>query len=172
MKEIIINDSHLIEDDMDDKVIRVKALIFNSNGEILLVHNNNTYQFPGGHKKSNESIDDTILREIKEEIGIDLEIKERPFLCISTYDDNYFDTGKKVLNSIYYYRFFTDLTPNFKETSYDDLELESDFNLYYLKFDELDTFLKKCINRNNIDKKIAREMLQVVVEYREIFGGE
>lgn len=172
MKEIIINDSHLTEDEMDDKVIRVKALIFNSKGEILLAHNNNTYQFPGGHKKSDESIDDSILREIKEEIGIDLEIKERPFLCISTYDDNYFDTGKKVLNSIYYYRFLTDLTPNFKETSYDDLELESEFNLFYLKFDEIENFLNKCINKNEIDKKIAREMLQVVVEYREIFGGE
>ena len=172
MKEIIINDSHLNEDEMVDKVIRVKALIFNSDGEILLVHNNNTYQFPGGHKKSEESIDDTIHREIKEEIGIDLEIEERPFLCISTYDDNYFGTGKKVLNSIYYYRFFTDLTPNFKETSYDDLELESDFNLYYLKFDELDNFLNKCISNNSIDNKIAREMLQVVVEYKKIFGGE
>jgi len=172
MKEIIINDSHLKEEEMDDKVIRVKALIFNSKGEILLAHNNNTYQFPGGHKKNDENIDDCILREIKEEIGIDLKIEERPFLCISTYDDNYFSTGKKVLNSIYYYRFFTDLTPNFKETSYDDLELESDFNLYYLSFDELDHFLKKSISENKIDKKIAREMLQVVVEYKEIFGGE
>ena len=113
MKEIVINDHHLTDDDIEMKVVRVKALILNSKGKILLAHNNNTYQFPGGHKDDDEEMDDCIIREIKEETGMDLEVTERPFLCIETYDNDYFGTGKKVLNIIYYYRFFTDEVPNF-----------------------------------------------------------
>ena len=110
----MFNDYLLEDNDIEIEVVRVKALIINSSGKILLAYNNYTYQFPGGHKEENESMDDCILREIKEEIGISLKIKEEPFLCISTYDNDYFGTGRKVLNNIYYYRFFTDEVSNFE----------------------------------------------------------
>ncbi len=169
MKEIIINDYHLTDDDMEEKVIRVKALIINSSGKILIAHNNNTYQFPGGHKEDNETMDECIIREIKEETGISLKVIERPFLCISTYDHNYFNTGRKVLNSIYYYRFFTDEVPNFNETRYDGLELATEFNLFYLSFSGLGDFLREKSEAGEMDPKIAREMLYVVDEYNQLF---
>jgi len=161
----------LNDKDIEMKVVRVKALIINSSGKILIAHNNNTYQFPGGHKEENEDMDKCILREIKEEIGISLEIKEAPFLCISTYDNNYFGTAKKVLNEIYYYRFFTDEIPNFSETHYDELELVTQFNLYYIHFRYLKDFLLKSIEDGTTDSAIGREMLCVVDEYNKIFGG-
>ncbi len=167
MKEIIINDNQLKNEDIEMEVIRVKGLILNSKGKILLAHNNNTYQFPGGHKEDNETKDECMLREIKDETGIQLEIKEPPFLCIKTYDADYFGTGKKVLNSIYYYRFFTDEAPNFSKTHYDELELASDFNLYYISFNQLKSFLQK--NINEMDPKIAREMIHVIDVYNEVF---
>ncbi len=162
MKKIIINDDHLKDTDVEMRVIRVKGFILNSKNKILLAHNNNTYQFPGGHLEDNEDMDDCIIREIMEETGIFLEVKEEPFLCIKTYDNNYFNTGRKVLNSIYYYRFFTDEVPNFEETHYDSLELESDFNLFYLNFDGLESFLQKHMSSGEIDPKIGREMLHVM----------
>ena len=172
MKEIIINDYHLTDDEMEEKVIRVKALIINSSGKILIAHNNNTYQFPGGHKEDNETMDECIIREIKEETGITLKVIERPFLCISTYDHNYFNTGRKVLNSIYYYRFFTDEVPNLLETRYDELELATDFNLFYLNFNDLESFLQKQISVGEVDSKIGREMIHVVEEYHNLFPNE
>ncbi len=172
MKEIIINDHTLDESEMEKKVTRVKGLIINSQGKILLAHNNNTYQFPGGHTEKNETRDECIIREIKEETGIQLEIKEPPFLCITTYDNNYFGTGKKVINSIYYYRFFTDEEPDYSKTHYDELELATDFNLFYIKFTKLKSFLQKSQKNGSIDKKIAREMLYVLDEYREIYQKE
>ena len=171
MKEIIFNDYQLQDSDMEDSVVRVKGLIINSRGKILLAHNNNTYQFPGGHVDDGETNDECIVREIKEETGIDVEIKEQPFLCIKTYDNNYFGTGKKVLNSIYYYRFFTDDMPNFQETHYDELELATDFNLFYVVFADLENFLKKSIDDGMIDPNIGREMIQVYQIYNDQFGG-
>ena len=77
---------------------------------------------------------------------------------------------RKVLNSIYYYRFFTDQEPNFSETHYDELELSTDFNLFYINFKDLDSFLLKNINSGDIDAKIGREMLYVVDVYRQLFN--
>lgn len=172
MKEIIINDNNLIDNDIERVVVRVKGLIINSRGQILLAHNNNTYQFPGGHMEDDETMDECIIREIKDETGIKLEVTEKPFLCITTYDSNYFNTGRKVKNSIYYYRFFSDDVPNYEETHYDELELKSDFNLFYVNFSNLDLFLKKCINDGSIDRNIGREMLHVFEIYNEVFNGE
>ena len=171
MKEIIINDYNLTDEDMEDKVVRVKGLIINSKGKILLAHNNNTYQFPGGHLEDDEDMDECILREVKEETGIDVKLEEEPFLCIKTYDNDYFGTGKKVLNSIYYYRFLTDDMPNFQETHYDELELATDFNLFYVVFADLENFLKKSIDDGMIDPNIGREMIHVVQIYHDLYGG-
>lgn len=171
MKKIIINDNNLTDNDIEMIVVRVKALILNSNGKILLAHNNNTYQFPGGHLDDCETMNQCVVREIKEETGIDVELTEDAFLCISTYDNNYFGSGKKVLNNIYYFRVFTDELPNFNETHYDALELATDFDLFYVYFSDLENFLKKCMDDDSIDKNIGREMLHVVHEYNEIFGG-
>lgn len=171
MKEFVINDDNLKEEDIEMKVIRVKALILNSKGNILLAYNNNTYQFPGGHVDENEEIDECMKREIREEVGIDVEINEDPFLCIETYDNNYFGTGKKVLNTIYYYKIFTDLEPDLSKTKYDELELKTEFNLFYVDFKGLEEFLNSKIDTNEIDPKIAREMIHVVKEYNKIYGG-
>ena len=171
MKTIVINDFDLRDEDMLQVVVRVKGLLINSSGKILLAHNNDTYQFPGGHKEDEESIDECILREILEETGIELNIQEAPFLCIKTYDNNYFGTGKRVINYVYYYRFFTDDIPCFEKTHYDELELASEFNLFYVDFSDLKNFLTKNLEIGKIDEKICREMLIVADEYSHLFGG-
>lgn len=172
MKEIIFNENNLEESSIEKTVIRVKGLIINSHGKILLAHNNNTYQFPGGHLDDNEKMDDCIIREIREETGIHVIVKEEPFLCIKTYDNDYFGTGKKVLNQIYYYRFFTDELPNYEETHFDELELATDFDLFYIEFSDLKKFLMKCIDNDKIDVNIGNEMIHVVDTYNELFGGK
>ncbi len=171
MKQIIFNDNNLTDNDIELKVVRVKALMINSNGKILLAHNNNTYQFPGGHPEENESKKDCLIREVMEETGIELNVDEEPFLCITTYDNNYFGSGKKVLNSIYYYRTFTDSLPDLSKTHYDELELATDFNLYYVNFNTLEKFLKNAIENGSIDVNIAKEMINVVDVYHEVYGG-
>lgn len=170
MKKIVINDNNISDSEIESKVIRVKGLIINSQGKILLAHNNNTYQFPGGHLEDYEDMDHCIIREIKEETGIDVKLKETAFLCIETYDNNYFGTGKKVLNTIYYYRFFTDDMPNFNETHYDELELATDFNLFYVNFDDLENFLKKNMDDGMLDLAIGREMIHVYNVYQELYN--
>ena len=172
MKEVIINDKDLTLDDIEKKVIRVKAFIINSKGKILIAHNNNTYQFPGGHVEDNESLADCLIREVQEEVGIDIESLDEPFFKVVTYDDKYFGTGKNVLNSIYYYRVITDQEPDLSKTHYDELELATDFNLFYVNFKNLDVFLNKEIANGGVDEKIGKEMLLAFQEYINKYGGD
>lgn len=171
MKQIFINEANLKEEELDFSVIRVKGLVINSQGEILIAHNNGTYQFPGGHKEDEETLDDCLEREIKEETGIDIELDLGPFMQIITFDPNYFETGKKVENKIYYYVIHTDDVPNFNETHYDELECQTEFNLFYVKLDELKLFLEETISNGSLDENIGREMLLVLDEYNKIYGG-
>ena len=47
-------------------------------GKILLVHhrNKNLWQIPGGLQEIGEKITETVCREIKEELGLSLEVKD------------------------------------------------------------------------------------------------
>ena len=60
----------LKEEDITDKVTRVKALMLNSKKEILLATAYTTIQFPGGHLESPETLNEALKREIMEETGI------------------------------------------------------------------------------------------------------
>lgn len=171
MKRILINDANLTEDDLELEVIRVKGLVINSSGEILIAHNNGTYQFPGGHKEDDETLDEALEREIKDETGISI-VSEGPFMQITTYDPNYFGQNKKVCNKIYYYVIHTDEAPDFGETHYDELELQSEFNLFYISLSELQGFLNESIENKSLDESIGREMLLVLEEYNDLYGGK
>ena len=67
MKTKIINYDHIKEGDINDRVIRVKALLMNSRKEILLATAYTTIQFPGGHLEAGENLSEGLKREVLEE---------------------------------------------------------------------------------------------------------
>jgi nucleoside triphosphatase len=58
----------------------VGALIVNSKGDILLVRSykwaDGKFSVPGGHIEPYERIEEAVKREVKEEVGLDVEVKE------------------------------------------------------------------------------------------------
>ena len=171
MKRVFINDDNLTVDDLAYEVIRVKGFIVNNENEILVAHNNNTYQLVGGHVEKDEDMENALIREIKEETGIGIEDISGPFMQIMTYAKNYFNSGKNVCNKIYYYRILSNDVPNFNETNYDELESQTDFGLFYVKVEDFDEFFFFCMNDGMIDKNIGREMFLVLEEYNKLYGG-
>ena len=77
MKEIIYNTDNLKESEMTKTVTRAKVILVNSKDEILLANGSNTYFLIGGHVEDNESLEDCLIREVKEETGINLPREER-----------------------------------------------------------------------------------------------
>ena len=163
MKTIIINDNKLSIDNINNKTVRVKVFLVNNNNEVLLAYNNYTYQLLGGHVEPNESRNSTIVREIKEEAGIDINFSGEPFLEIKDYNKDYF-------SDIFYYRIVSNEMPNKEKTNYDFLESQTEFQLGYVPIDDLNKFLNENVKNSMIDVSIYKEMSLALTEYNKIYG--
>ncbi|MFZ5982094.1 MAG: nucleotide exchange factor GrpE, partial [Patescibacteria group bacterium] len=74
----------------------VGALIANQDGLILLARNRkcfDKYTIPGGHVELGESLEEAVLREVKEEIGIDVAIAGKIGFSEAVFHEN-FQEGK------------------------------------------------------------------------------
>lgn len=165
MKKIIYNDDHLQEEDINNIVKRAKAIIINSNDEILLTLSHNNYFLIGGHVENEESDIECLEREILEETGIKISIGNLiPYLSIIYYSKEY---PSKELNSKYiinYYEIKTDLKPNLDILNLTDDEIEGNFEPKYINknkiLEELNDNLKVCSRIN-----VVRDTIEAVKSY-------
>lgn len=159
MKKVFYNEDNLRKEDINNFIKRAKMLIINSNNEILLGYGHNTYQIIGGHVEENESYDECVIREVKEETGIELSLEKRePFLQIVYYCKDY---SKEGLNSEYiinYYSINSDLKPDIDKINLTENEKEGLFEFRYVSLnnvlDELNDNLEVCKNKNTVKDTI------------------
>lgn len=56
------------------------ALILNKSRYALLIHNikngQNRFEFPGGKVKENENLEESVIREVEEELGIKIKVRK------------------------------------------------------------------------------------------------
>ena len=167
MKKIIYNKENLTDKDVDEIVIRVKALIINSKDEILLGHCHKTYQFPGGHLEENENPEEGLKREVKEETGIEIkEINLKPFEKIIYYSSNYRNTGLNRKNEIYYYIVKTNKSVNANNMNLDNWEKGGNYTVKKVPLTDVEQVLRSSIHDNPINSIIVEEMLEVLNEYK------
>lgn len=158
MKIKVYNYDNIKESDIDDKIVRVKALIINSNNEILLCEDFDTIQYPGGHLEEGETLSSGLIREIKEETGIVLKGDFEPFFTIKYFLKDYPVIGNNRSLEIYYFYVFTDQRYDLDNINLDDQERKGDFKRYYISLKEFDKFLDKNMRKNEFNRVVNREM--------------
>lgn len=170
MKEIIINTDGVKDTDDFDTAVRVKALMVNDSNEILLGYAFNTYQFIGGHINNNEDLFQGLVREIKEETGIEISKEEykNPFMKIIHYSKNYRNSGKSRENIIYYFDIPCNKEVDLNNIGYDEWEEKGGFCVKKVKLDDLEELLINHISDNELNPLIVDEMLDVIREYKYI----
>ena len=169
MKEVLYNYDNLTLDDIDEVVVRTKGLIINDNNEITLGYCDGTYQFPGGHLEDGEELTTCLLREIKEETGIEVkDAKMTPFEKITHYNTNYHNTGKNRKNEIYYFIVKTNTKFDMNNTSLDEWEKERGFTVKTISLSNFEKVLVDSIPDNPRNEVIVEEMLDVFKEYNKI----
>lgn len=171
MKYFIHNEDNLADKDIDEVVVRVKALLVNSNDELLMGYAHNIYQFPGGHVENGEDMLLALQREIKEETGISLKLQNiKPFACNIRYFKDYRQTGENRKNYIYYYEIKTDLNPDLSRTNYTADEADGKFELRYVKIDDIEYVINDNVRKNANPLGIANEMLELLAFYKQYRG--
>ena len=169
MKEIVFNEDNLTDKDINEEVTRVKALIINSNDEIMLGYSNKTYQFPGGHLEDGEDLNDGLIREIREETGIDIkDYSLYPFQKTTYLTKNYRNTGLNRKNNIYYFIVNTDEKENKDNMNLDAGEIEGNYTVKTIPLIDVEKTLIDSIPDNPINEIIVKEMLEVIKEYRKL----
>ena len=170
MEYLVNNKYNLKDEDITEVVKRVKILLINSNNEILLGYSSHEYQFIGGHVEDKESFLDTVKREVKEETGIDLDIKNiNPFACSIGYWKDWPEKNKNRKTEIYFYEIKTNDKPIIDNTLYTEHEKEGNFELRYIPLNKVLEVIKDNSDKYGDEHGIAREMTQLLNIY---FGGK
>ena len=134
MKEIIHNPNNLTENDCHQIVKRAKLIVENSRQELLFVVEDNNMFLIGGHVEGNELDNNTLIREIKEEAGINFNPEvSNPFLCIKYLTKDYPTTNENTLYiTNFYYLKSDELIPNPNNLNLTKDELSHGFHLEYI----------------------------------------
>ena len=166
MKEVLYNHSNLKDSDITEVVIRMKALIINGKN-IILANANNTYQFPGGHLEKNETFEECLKREVKEETGIIIENHkiDEPFMRVTYMNRDWPEKGNNRKAEIYYYIIETDKEPDLDNAELTEHEIETNFRLESIPLDDVIRVIEENIPRNKKNEAIAPDMIIAINEY-------
>ena len=165
MKEIIYNEDKLKEEEIHEWVKRAKVLVVNSKDEILIAHNDYSYYLLGGHVDGDETDYECLVREIKEEAGIDYEPSIcEPLVSIKYLCKDYPEVGKNRGYISNYYVIYDDMVPNPKNVNLTDGEKAGHLRLVYIHKDnileEVKPYLDICKRKN-----VVRDTIDVLEEY-------
>lgn len=154
-----------MDDDIHEWVKRAKLLVENSNNEILLVHTDDSYFFLGGHVDGDESDNDCLIREIKEEAGIEYNPNvDTPFVSIKYLCKDYPQEGKNTGYISNYYVIKADMEYDSMNVSLTEDEAAGNLRLVYLNkndvIEEVRSYLNICKRKN-----VVRDTLDVLEEY-------
>lgn len=146
MKEIIYNYDLLDESDINNIVERVKAIIINSNDEILIGYGDKTYQCVGGHVEAGETLMTALKRELMEESGIVFDnLDLHPFFRVKYYNRNYPSEGLNTLTINNYYVIRSDIKPNDDIRSLTEDEKKWGYVVKYIHKDKILDVLKESL---------------------------
>lgn len=163
MSTIIINDDNLSNVEIDVFSSKARAILLSDN-KILVSHYGGVILLPGGSLEEKETPIQAVIRELREEIGIDYDVDQlKDFFTLEMYQKDYQLRHDKILNrkvTNYYY------LGDYKGIDLDrvnrtEKEKRDDFYLQLVELSKLEDLLKE---KNANPRKIFfdRELNEVV----------
>lgn len=186
MKQIIFNETNLTENEIDKRVIKVRAFILNSQRQAIIAKNAGIYLLPGGtvektEKGQDEKDEEAMIREIQEETGITLateeikQIREKgPFLEIQSYERNHKSRRtKEIINRLIITRFYEVYTNQNIDITKQHLTESEKEQGFYIEFMNLSKIAYKVENNqtdNPKRKQFDREIMTALKEFTKLKG--
>ena len=166
----VINNDNLKKKDINEYSNKARLLIENNNGEILVANYGGVYLLPGGTSEKDEHALETLFREIKEELGIDLNIRNiEPLVEVEYYQKDYPKRDNKTVNrklTTSYYNTMMNIDINEIKNNLTIEEIKDNFNLIWISKDSLISVLKENEkNSNNPRVKYFTNELVKVLNY-------
>lgn len=138
----------------------VRGIII-ENGKILLIYSEKTkdYKLPGGGVEKYETYTEALIREVKEEAGLEVKV-EKEVLRVMEYDEGQFGDSElfKMLSIYYTCKIIKSLSQNL-----DLFEIELGFKPVWLEIDKAIMQNKSVLSQANFPRWTKRETR--VLEY-------
>lgn len=171
MKEFVNNRYELKEEDIDITKEKVRALIINYHGEVTICNYGDIYILPGGKIEDDETKENALKRELKEELGLDFNDKEIvPFVTYIDYQKDYPTRSGETLNrkvTTHYYIINSNLKSNIVNQDLSKNEKEGFFKLHKIRVNQLHNVILYP-NSNPRKDFFDKELLFIREEYSKL----
>lgn len=171
MKTIIINDNELKAKDIELVRNKVRAVLLDDN-KILIANYGGVYLLPGGSIEKEETKEQAILRELREETGIKYSLKELDdFFTLKYYQKEYPLNQDNIKNRLlvthFYLGKYKEINPyKLNRTS---KEIRDGFNLNLVNINDIESLIKEVPSNNNPRKLFFdRELEEVQKELKKV----
>ena len=146
------------------------TLVFNNKNELLLNlrSDTNTWGIPGGSLELFETIEETAIRELKEETGTNYFIDEFTYLCtINYYQKNYPKRNGKFKNRLLTTHYYVGKYKGLSMQSLTESEKTGNFKLELIPLDKLEELIANNRNDNPRNMYFIKELVTVLKYYND-----
>ena len=162
-----INENNMTDNDVKVIQNKARALLVRDNS-FLICNYAGVYMLPGGSVDNGESYDVAILRELREEIGIEYKIQElERLILIKYYQKNYPNrdggTKDRIMQTLYYFGPYRGI--DLSKSHRTEKEKKDKFEFSLVSFDDLNHILDTDTG-NPRKPYFDRELSKAVNEYK------
>ena len=166
---MLVNNDDLKKEELETVVHKVRAIVFNNEEKLYITDMNSSFNLPGGRVESSEKITDSLIRELREELGIMVSINDIKYIGNFVFYHKDFPGENGVVNRENKVDLFFIKEPqevdrnNVKLSNY---EKHYNFKLQLKKLEEIDDLIR-CKTNNKYKKFTDVELKTLVNAYLE-----
>ena len=169
--ELIINEDNLELKEIQEFNSKVRALLIDENNNILIANYGNTFLLPGGSIDQGETTEEAIIRELKEETGIDYNLDELSYLnTLKYYQNNYPKRDANLRTRLITTHYFVGKYKGTSKQSLTEKEQKGNFRVELISIDNLEELVlnNQTINPRNI--YFVKELLTIIEYYKQTYS--
>ena len=151
----------------DDVTMKSRAIIRNEEGKILIANYAGVYLLPGGSIDEGENPNDAIIRELREETGLEIKGLEA-FAKMKYFQNNYPTREGDTINRLlitYYYSGNEQNAINKRELT--EKEIKGGFELKYYHIEEIERLLQENKTENPRNEYFNEELRTIIECYKK-----
>lgn len=169
--ELIINDDNLNINEVQEFSIKVRAILIDENNQMLIANYGNVILLPGGKVDNGETYYTAVIRELREEIGLEYSREELNYLVtLNYYQKNYPKREGTFQNRLVQTHYFVGQYKGIKKEEQKLTEKEQKFNfrLELISLEDLENIILSNENSNPRNIYFQRELLTILACYKNM----